>query len=115
MKSNVRVSLYVYKEIRNISDKGQRYITECTAAALTNSGSGHKSSLSESTSKNNSRINLLKLDLACFTGDVLKFMTYWDQFRYVVHENQELLEVQNLHICVPLQRKLLCMLLKALT
>ena len=35
------------KEILNISDKGQRYIRENTAAALSNSGLGHRSSLSE--------------------------------------------------------------------
>ena len=83
-----------YKEIRNISDKRQRYIAGRTAAALSNCGSGHRSSLSESTSKNNSGIKLPKLDLPCFTGDVLKFMTYWDQFKCTVHENQELSKVQ---------------------
>ena len=85
---------FVSQEIRNISDKGQRYIAERTAAALSNSGSGHRSSLSESTSKINSGIKLPKLDFPCFTGDVLKFMTYWGQFKCTVHENQELSEVK---------------------
>ena len=87
------LTLY-YKEIRNISDKGQRYVAERTAAALSDSGSGHRPSLSESTSKTNSGIKLPKLDLPCFTGDVLKFMTYWDQLKCAMHENQELSEVQ---------------------
>ena len=65
-----------HKEIHNISDKGQRFIAERTAAALCDSGSGHRSSLSKSTSKTNSGIKLPKSDLKCFTGDVLKFMTY---------------------------------------
>ena len=50
--------------------------------------------MSESTSINNAGIKLPKLDLPCFTEDVLKFMTYWDQFKCAVYENQELSEVQ---------------------
>ena len=57
-----------YMDIRNISDKVQRYIAEHTATALCYSGSGHRSSLSELTSINNSGIKLPKLDLPCFTG-----------------------------------------------
>ena len=93
--SNVRVLLCITRKfvisLTRDRDDRQRYIAERTAAALSNSCSGHRSSLNESTSKNNSGI---KLDLPCFTGDVLKFMTYWDQFKCAVHENQELSEVQ---------------------
>ena len=46
LKLDVRVLLYC-KEILNISDKRQRYFRENTPAALSNSGSGHRSSLSE--------------------------------------------------------------------
>ena len=55
-----------HKEVRNISDKGQIYILEHTAAALSYSRSGHRSSLSESTSKNNFRNQAAKVRLTMF-------------------------------------------------
>ena len=39
-------------------------------------------------------MKLPKLELPSFYGDVLKFSSYWDQFRCAVHENKELSSVQ---------------------
>ena len=85
-----------FRQIRKVSDKAQRYISENTAASLAdgnsvkNSGSGE----SQSSECNHSGMKLPKLELPSFYGDVLKFSSYWDQFRCAVHENKELSSVQ---------------------
>ena len=85
-----------FRQIREVSDKAQKYISENTEASLAdgnsvkNSGSGE----SQSSECNHSGMKLPKLELPSFYGDVLKFSSYWDQFRCAVHENKELSSVQ---------------------
>ena len=85
-----------FRQIREVSDKAQRYISENTAASLAdgnsvkNSGSGE----SQSSECNHSGMKLPKLELPSFYGDVLTFSSYWDQFRCAVHENKKLSSVQ---------------------
>ena len=85
-----------FRQIREVSDKAQRHISENTTASLAdghsvkNSGSGE----SQSSERNHSGMKLPKLELPSFYGDVLKFSSYWDQFSCAVHENKELSSVQ---------------------
>ena len=90
-----------FRQIREISDKAQKYISENTAASLADgnsvkhSGSGE----SQSSERNHSGMKLPKLELPSFYGDVLKFSSYWDQFRCAIHEDKELSSVQKLYTC----------------
>ena len=84
------------KHIREVNDKAQRYISENTVVSLANGNSVNNSGSGESQSsqRHHSEMRLPKLELPSFYGDVLKFSSYWDQFRCAVHENKELSSVQ---------------------
>ena len=85
-----------FKQIRKVSDKAQRYIADNTAVSLANGNSVNNSGSGESQSSErpHSGMKLPKLELPSFYGDVLRFSSYWDQFRCAVHENSELSSVQ---------------------
>ena len=71
-----------FRQIREVSDKAQRYISENIAASLADGNSVKNSSSGESQSSecNHSEMKLPKLELPSFYGNVLKFSSYWDQF-----------------------------------
>ena len=74
------------RRIRCVLNKAQRFISEHSAAVEV-----ERANITE---RRHKEIKLPKFDLPLFSGDILKFTAYWDQFRYAVHENRDLSAAQ---------------------
>ena len=77
-----------HRKIRNAMNKAQRFITELSNTVDTESVNSFE--------KNHKEIKLPKFDLPVFSGNILKFTAYWDQFKCVVHDDRDLSAAQKL-------------------
>ena len=72
--------------IRKVCNQAQKYIADSRNAVLA-------ASLA-STERQHKEMKLPTFDLPTFSGDTLKFSAYWDQFKCVVHDNNDLSAAQ---------------------
>ena len=73
--------------IDQVLDAAHEYLTkESNSEEQSSKGSVHKDQ--------SSNLKLPRIELPKFSGDVLKFQNFWDQFEAVVHDNDDLPNVQ---------------------
>ena len=76
-------------EIDQALDAAHEYLNEeCHSEEQSSKGSVHKDS------HQSSNLKLPRIELPKFSGDVLKFQNFWDQFEAAVHDNADLPNVQ---------------------
>ena len=50
-------------------------------------------STSSSTKESDLKVKLPKTELSKFSGQVLKWQTFWDQFKYAIHSKESLCDI----------------------
>ena len=76
-------------EIDQALDAAHEYLNkQCNSEEQSSKGSVHKDS------HQSSNLKLPRIELPKFSGDVLKFQNFWDQFEAAVHDNDDLPNVQ---------------------
>ena len=76
-------------EIDQALDAAHEYLNkQCNSEEQSSKGSVHKDS------HQSSNLKLPRIELPKFSGDVLKFQNFWDQFEAAVHNNDDLPNVQ---------------------
>ena len=65
-----------------------------TQAILTQLAAGGQNTRSTQSRSQHQSVNLPKLELETFTGDILKFQSFWDIFEATVHNNCDLTDVE---------------------
>ena len=76
-------------EIDQDLDAAHEYLNKkCNSEEQSSKGSIHKDS------HQSSNLKLPRIELPKFSGDVLKFQNFWDQFEAAVHDNDDLPNVQ---------------------